>query len=131
MLVFRQFNAASDFFLTAVTFPPAADTDINEPADPHVIGYVCGTLSSSNSLTHESMSLHEAEGKMLCIHSVCIADEHRRQGVGSRLMTAYVNFVKQGRPDIETMRLLCKEHLVSSPGIAVFFFFTSHDVFLK
>jgi GNAT superfamily N-acetyltransferase len=58
------------------------------------------------------MSLHEPEGKLLCIHSVCVAEEHQRQGVGSRLMTAYVNFVKQGRPDVETMRLLCKEQLV-------------------
>ena len=58
------------------------------------------------------MSTHEPDGKLLCIHSVCVAEDQRRKGIGSRLMTAYVNFVKQGRPDVETMRLLCKDHLV-------------------
>jgi ribosomal protein S18 acetylase RimI-like enzyme len=103
---------ASDFFLTAVTFPTETGTEELQPA-LQVIGYVCGTLSTSNTLIHESMSLHETEGNLLCIHSVCVAEEHRRQGIGSKLMVAYVNFVKQGRPDVDTVRLLCKEHLVS------------------
>jgi ribosomal protein S18 acetylase RimI-like enzyme len=110
---FPQPFAASDFFLTAVS-TDHKDTDTGDTESAlQVIGFVCGTLSTSNTLSHDSMSFHEPQGKLLCIHSVCVAEEQRRKGLGSRLMLAYVNFVKQGRPDVETMRLICKEHLVS------------------
>ena len=34
------------------------------------MGYICGTLSAAEKLTHESMSRHDPEGDMLCMHSV-------------------------------------------------------------
>ena len=83
------------------------------PGDLHVIGFICGTLTTATTLTHESMATHEDDGTLLCIHSVCVREGLRQQGVGSRLMKAYVNYIQQVRPEVETMRLLCKEHLVS------------------
>ena len=77
-----------------------------------VVGFVCATLTTAASLTHESMGAHEPEGTMLCIHSVVVAEHRRRKKIGSRLLTAYVNYVSMARPDVESMRLLCKEYLV-------------------
>jgi hypothetical protein len=51
---------------------------------PLLRSYVCGTCSSSSSLTHESMSTHEPDGRLLCIHSVAVQQQHRRQGIASR-----------------------------------------------
>ena len=38
-------------------------------SDPLVVGYVCGTCTSSGRLTHESMAAHNPDGVLLCIHS--------------------------------------------------------------
>lgn len=49
-----------------------------------VIGFVCGTGSSADCLEEESMATHEPEGRLLCIHSVCVAEGKRRGGVATR-----------------------------------------------
>lgn len=100
---------AKDFFLVAID--GSSDHDPQRPQHS-VIGFVCSTLTASLSLTHESMSTHDPDGKVLCIHSVVIEASRRRQNIGSRLMTAYINFVKATSPHVEEIRLLCKQHLV-------------------
>ena len=49
-----------------------------------VIGFICGTASSANCLEEDSMATHEPEGRLLCIHSVCVAEVKRRLGVATR-----------------------------------------------
>ena len=66
------------------------------------------------------MSTHDPDGQLLCIHSVCVAEEHRGKGHGSKLMTAYINYVQSTRPDLKSIRLLCKEYLVSLFGFLLF-----------
>lgn len=56
-----------------------------------LIGYVCSTLSSALSLTHESMSHHEANSSSVCIHSVCVSPDHRRNQVGVQLLQEYIS----------------------------------------
>ena len=47
------------------------DGDSNAPgARELIVGYVCGTLTATDSLTHECMQNHNPEGNLLCIHSV-------------------------------------------------------------
>mmetsp|Transcript_24320 Transcript_24320/g.76619 ORF Transcript_24320/g.76619 Transcript_24320/m.76619 type:complete len:118 (-) Transcript_24320:2045-2398(-) len=77
-----------------------------------VAGFVNGTLAKSRELTHESMSSHDPEGTTLCIHSVCVAEPERRKGLGLRMLKAYVGFVQQTTPELVSIRLICKEHLV-------------------
>jgi hypothetical protein len=60
----------------------AGSTTTASPSAVH--RYVCGTCSSAATLTHESMSRHEPEGRLLCIHSVCVAEARRRKGVATR-----------------------------------------------
>lgn len=35
-----------------------------------IVGYICGTLTAAESLTHDSLQKHDPVGEMLCIHSV-------------------------------------------------------------
>ncbi len=39
------------------------------PAD-EIVGFICGTLTTAERLTHHSMQHHEKDGQTLCIHSV-------------------------------------------------------------
>ncbi|OCH88018.1 Mss4-like protein [Obba rivulosa] len=56
-----------------------------------LIGYVCSTLSDSDSLTHDSMSTHVVGGTSVCIHSVSVAPEQRGRGVALGLLKEYVS----------------------------------------
>ena len=77
-----------------------------------VVGFVCGTQTAAAGLTHESMARHDPGGRTLCIHSVCVAEGERRAGVGSRLLQAYLRTVPASLPEVASVRLICKEHLL-------------------
>jgi hypothetical protein len=51
-----------------------------------LIGFVNGTKSSLEYLTHESMDKHEKDEISLCIHSLAIKESHRRNGFGKILL---------------------------------------------
>ena len=51
-------------------------------------GFVCGTLTCGDTLTEESMSVHDPAGTTLCIHSVVVTEERRRLGLGSAMLKA-------------------------------------------
>ena len=51
-------------------------------------GFICGTLTCGDTLTEESMSAHDPAGETLCIHSVVVAEERRRLGLGSAMLKA-------------------------------------------
>lgn len=78
-----------------------------------LVGYICGTLTAADSLTHESMSKHDPDGRTLCIHSVCVAAEHQRKGIASRMLKAYLQYVQQTCPQAECARLICKKNLIA------------------
>jgi GNAT superfamily N-acetyltransferase len=56
-----------------------------------LIGFVCSTLSPAESLTHESMSTHVPDSSAVCIHSVCVAKSHQRNGIGLALLKEYIH----------------------------------------
>ncbi|PIL27473.1 hypothetical protein GSI_10623 [Ganoderma sinense ZZ0214-1] len=56
-----------------------------------LVGYVCSTLSPDATLTHESMSKHVPGSSSVCIHSVCVAQEYRRQKLGLGLVKEYIS----------------------------------------
>lgn len=57
------------------------------------------------------MGAHEPEGGLLAIHSVCVAAAHRRRGVATRVLRAFLAYVQQSTPTLEEVRLICKEPL--------------------
>jgi len=83
--------AAGDLFLAAVK--PVKGKDV-------LVGYVCGTLTSSPGLTHESMARHDLDGTLLCVHSVCVDEGCRRSGIAKRMLAAYLLFVQQTSPQV-------------------------------
>ncbi|PSC67839.1 Oxoglutarate iron-dependent dioxygenase [Micractinium conductrix] len=58
------------------------------------------------------MGVHEAEGELLAIHSVCVDGAHRRRGLATRLLRAYLNFVQATTPSLREARLICKQPLI-------------------
>ncbi|TFK37017.1 acyl-CoA N-acyltransferase [Crucibulum laeve] len=81
-------SQAGDLFLGAY---------LNASGSRELIGYTCSTLSSAETLTHESMSKHVPNSSSVCIHSVCVALSHRRKGVGLRLLKEYVSRLEAAR----------------------------------
>lgn len=76
-----------------------------------LIGFICSTLSESESLTHESMTTHNPEGKTICIHSVCVDPGYQRQKVGSALLEEYVRRWTNGPYD--GISLIAHEELIN------------------
>lgn len=64
-----------------------------------LVAYICSTLSSASSLTHESMSEHVPGGSTVCIHSVCVSGDHRHKGIGSALIKEYIARLERGNTD--------------------------------
>jgi len=75
------------------------------------MGFICSTLSNSESLTHESMTTHDPEGKTICIHSVCVDPGHQRQKVGSTLLEEYIRRWTDGPYD--GISLIAHEELIN------------------
>ena len=75
-------------------------------------GFICGTLTSSMTLTDESMSVHEPTGSRLCIHSVVVEEGMRRRGVANWMLQAYMRHVHESLPFVTRVLLICKEPLV-------------------
>lgn len=88
--------AAGNFFLVAIL--PIKGKDL-------LVGYTCATLTSSGNLTHDSMARHDPDGTTLCIHSVCVDQNHRRRGIAKRMLQAYVVFVQQTSPQVSVVFL--------------------------
>lgn len=109
-LAFRA-REASDYFLVMTTSEGG-----------HVRGYVCGTLSSEDALTHESMASHVSGGWHLCVHSVCVDPEWTRRGLGKTLLSAYMDHLRAlpGAVRPRKVSLLCKPHLESFYAAAGF-----------
>ncbi|KAF7324804.1 hypothetical protein MKEN_00522200 [Mycena kentingensis (nom. inval.)] len=68
----------------------APDLFLGAYIDGRLVAYVCSTLASGNSLTHDSMSTHVPGASSVCIHSVCVDAAHKRQGLGLRLLREYI-----------------------------------------
>ncbi|KZV67098.1 acyl-CoA N-acyltransferase [Peniophora sp. CONT] len=67
-------------------FEPASAPD----AGRTLIAYVNATRSTSDALTHASMSTHEPGGRSACIHAVCVRGDHKRKGIASALLKEYL-----------------------------------------
>ena len=89
--------------------------------------FVCGTLTCGETLTEESMSVHEPAGTTLCIHSVVVAEEQRRLGLGTAMLKAYVKQVANHTP-VRTILLMCKKPLIPFYSDAGFTLVCQSDV---
>lgn len=110
-LEYRQQNAG-EYFMCATKLHSETNSE-------HIIGYICSTRC--NEFTEESMSVHDASGKILAIHSVVVDASYRRQGVASAMMNEYLkqmlalsNLVADtGAKGFQRILLLAKSNLLS------------------
>lgn len=110
-LKYRQQNAGEYFMCVT---KPHSETNFE-----HIIGYICSTRC--DEFTEESMSVHEAHGSILAIHSVVVDAAYRRQGIASAMMNEYLkrmlpfsNLVADtGANGISRILLLAKSNLLS------------------
>jgi ribosomal protein S18 acetylase RimI-like enzyme len=96
----RQSTAGKYFFVIK-----AKDSD-------KCLGFINATCIVGETITHESMTEHVAEGKTLVIHSVTISLECRRKGVGSFMLKDYVNRIARDCREISKILLLSKAYLL-------------------
>jgi ribosomal protein S18 acetylase RimI-like enzyme len=76
-----------------------------------VVGFVCATRAPGATLTHATMHHHDAAGESLCVHSVVVAAEARRRGLGGELVRAIVTRARE-LPGVRRVLLICKEPLI-------------------
>jgi ribosomal protein S18 acetylase RimI-like enzyme len=77
-----------------------------------VIGFVNGTCIEGETITHESMTDHNPDGRTLVIHSVTVSSNHRKKGCGTHLLKKYVKYVTEFCPEIQLILLLSKAYLL-------------------
>ncbi len=82
-----------------------------DPSTGLVIGFIVATKTSSSRLTHESMSSHDENGQLTCIHSVCVSKDFRRRGIALTLLHSLVD---EKVAKHTKLALLCKTDLVTS-----------------
>jgi ribosomal protein S18 acetylase RimI-like enzyme len=78
-----------------------------------LIGYVCATSTDSQafSMKPHNPSQTNSEPHTVCIHSVCVDPNHRRQGVASGLIAEYLRRLEGGK--YRVVLLIAHEELVS------------------
>jgi len=77
-----------------------------------LIGFVNGTLTSKDHLTHDTMAKHDPNGSSLCVHSVVIDEKHRLLRLGTYMMRQYVEAIRSLQPEVEQILLICKKRLI-------------------
>eukprot|EP01123_Difflugia_compressa_P003726 TRINITY_DN15024_c0_g1_i1.p1 TRINITY_DN15024_c0_g1~~TRINITY_DN15024_c0_g1_i1.p1 ORF type:complete len:182 (-),score=30.73 TRINITY_DN15024_c0_g1_i1:59-574(-) len=85
-----------------------ARKELNGP----VIGFICGTVSVGDNLTHQSMFEHVPTGRTLNIHSVVVESSLRRQGIAKEMLEHYIKLYEDTK-QIDQILLLSKKHLQS------------------
>lgn len=69
--------------------------NVEDNDQQQVVGFLCTTLTSADLVTDESMSVHEPQGRTVCLHSVCVSPNHRHQGIATKLMSKWIEQLKQ------------------------------------
>eukprot|EP00050_Salpingoeca_kvevrii_P014844 m.40754 g.40754 ORF g.40754 m.40754 type:complete len:170 (-) comp6017_c0_seq3:3008-3517(-) len=79
--------------------------------DGVLIGFTNSTRTNGNTLTHDSMHHNDPNGVNICLHSVCVAKDHRRQGVARAMLRHLLEHAKTVTPKPRAMYLLSHEYL--------------------
>ncbi|EIE91394.1 hypothetical protein G6F46_011805 [Rhizopus delemar] len=74
---------------------PELFTVARDAQDNSVVGFLCSTLTTNELVTDESMSVHDPNGKTICLHSVCVAPHMRNRGIATELLINWIQQLKQ------------------------------------
>jgi ectoine hydroxylase-related dioxygenase (phytanoyl-CoA dioxygenase family)/ribosomal protein S18 acetylase RimI-like enzyme len=103
-------------------------SDLTSGPDGPVVGFVNGTRTSSDELSHHAMDHHEPDGDVLVIQSVTVAPAYRRRGIATAMLKHYMRYVQQERQEVRAALLICKEHLIDFYASCGFAFFRESPV---
>ena len=98
---YRQANAPH-LFLGAYQPTPKPRT---------LVAYIASTLSSAQTLSHDSMFTHVPGGSSVCIHALATVPHLQRRGIALGLLKEYISRLEQDR-SIERVLLICHEDLL-------------------
>ncbi|XP_052098026.1 uncharacterized protein LOC127732878 isoform X2 [Mytilus californianus] len=93
-----------------------------------LIGFVSATRYHEDTLKDEAMNMHIPNGESVCIHSVCVKESRRRQGVATHMLKEFINYVKNEEKDAHRILLICKSKLIPLYTRAGFIFKCKSDV---
>lgn len=77
-----------------------------------LVGFVSATLSESDALDHDSMSTHDPNGSLVCLHSVCVHPSFQRKGIATQLMVQFVAHLKRGGVG-KKIAIISHDHLLA------------------
>lgn len=86
---------------------------LRRESDGALLGFTCATAACRNiqNLEHSTMATHVADGSVVCMHSVVVNPAYRRKGIGSAIVSGYVDQLRRtGRYD--AVFLLAKKHII-------------------
>ncbi|KAG2221204.1 hypothetical protein INT45_000244 [Circinella minor] len=83
----------------------------NNKEEKTLAGFVCTTLGSTTLVTDESMKVHDPNGKIVYLHSVCVHPQARRQKVATRLMTHWIQLLEKSKK-YDRIALIARENLI-------------------
>ena len=106
-LKLRQ-SEAQPFFRICYIRPNSDDDDDDD--EEVIVGFVCATLCKEFS--EESMSVHDASGDLLAIHSVVVREEYRRQKYATKMLLNYVSYIREVHSSVRKLVLIAKRHLL-------------------
>ncbi|RDD44596.1 Serotonin N-acetyltransferase [Trichoplax sp. H2] len=89
-------------------FDVASELFLGYEVHGKTIAFICGSRCNDELLTAQSMHEHVADGKTLCIHSVCVTGNFRRKGIASMLLKRYIAYIKENISLISIINLCNK-----------------------
>ncbi|CAO3609029.1 unnamed protein product [Mucor hiemalis] len=82
-----------------------------------VVAFLCNTLTTADFITDESMSVHEPNGKTICLHSVCVSPDYRKQGIATKLLANWIGQLKQINKEQANDKKYTRIALLSRPRL--------------
>lgn len=74
--------------------------------------YACSTRYHGPRFIGDSMHKHLPNAECVCIHSVVVRPDKRHQGLGTKLMVAYIDHIRASQTNVEKILLISKQPLV-------------------
>ncbi|KAH3867485.1 uncharacterized protein LOC127867555 [Dreissena polymorpha] len=80
--------------------------------DGDLLGFICATRYHGKRLATEAMRMHIPNGESVCIHSVVVRKDQRRQGIALLMLRSFVERVRREQRDVARVLLICKSNLI-------------------
>lgn len=112
-LVFpAEFATPYEVFKERLLLAPEYSIGVREAATNRLVAFISGALTSSNRLDKRSLSVHDADGELFCIHSICTHPSFRRRGIAKMLFNLLLQRVQDINPRVQQISLICCGQLV-------------------